>query len=303
MDYKRIIKSKAIRQKILRCLSWIPDKTMIKIQYRMKTGKKLDLKKPLRYTEKLQWYKLYYRDELMTKCVDKYDVRKYIEELGYGDLLLKCYGVYSSSNEINFDDLPNAFVIKDTLGGGGDSVIICRDKASLNIDETKKNIDKWIRTSKVKNGGREWPYYSGKKSRIIIEEYIETSEIHGLIDYKFFCFNGKFKYMYLISDRKVGVNAKLAIYDLNLNKLSAKRTDELWMERDIKLPDNIDKMIDISNKISAAFPHARIDLYNVNGRIIFGEITFFDGSGYMRYDPDEFDFIMGNEFVLPSNKK
>lgn len=117
MDYKKIIKSRKLRVRIMQALSFVPDKMMLKMQYRIKTGRKLNLRDPQRYTEKLQWYKLYYRDPLMAQCVDKYEVRKYVEECGLGSILNKCYGVYSSPDEIDFRKLPDSFVLKDTLGG------------------------------------------------------------------------------------------------------------------------------------------------------------------------------------------
>ena len=127
MDYKKIIKSRKVREQILRLLRFVPDKTMVKIQYRIKTGRKLNLKNPQRYTEKLQWYKLYYKNPLMIKCVDKYDVREYVKSLGLEEILNECYGVFDKVEDIDFDKLPNQFVMKDTLGGGGDRVIICKD--------------------------------------------------------------------------------------------------------------------------------------------------------------------------------
>ena len=126
MDYKKIIKNRSIRLKILQIFSFIPDKTMIKLQYRVKTGNKLNLKKPQRFTEKLQWYKLYYKNPLMIQCVDKYEVRKYVKSKGLEDILIPCYGVYDSADNINWKKLPDKFVMKDTLGGGGVSVILVK---------------------------------------------------------------------------------------------------------------------------------------------------------------------------------
>ena len=131
MDYKKIIKNRETREKILRVLSFIPDKQMLELQYRIKTGHKLNLKDPRRFTEKLQWYKLYYKDPLLIRCVDKYEVRSYVEEKGLGDILTKCYGVFEKAEDVDFDSLPQSFVIKDTLGSGGNSVIIVKDKDKL----------------------------------------------------------------------------------------------------------------------------------------------------------------------------
>ena len=186
MDYKKIIKSRSLRLKILRVLSFVPDKTMIKLQYRIKTGRKLDLKNPKRFTEKIQWYKLYYKNPKMIICVDKYDVREYVKSKGLEDILIPCYGVYDSIDQINWDDLPNQFVMKDTLGGGGNSVLIVKDKKMADIEQLKLCGEEWTSiNAHVRDAGREWPYYSGKNHRIIIEKYIESKEAEGgLIDRK-----------------------------------------------------------------------------------------------------------------------
>jgi hypothetical protein len=300
MDYKKIIKSRETRLRILRTLDFIPDKTMIKMQYFIKTGRRLNLKNPQRYTEKLQWYKLYYRDPLMQQCADKYDVREYVRSKGLGYILNECYGVYERVEDIDFDSLPDQFVLKDTLGGGGNSIIICKDKATFDFENAKKQMQKWLSIdSNKKNEGREW-VYQGRKHRIIIEKYIESNPSEGgLVDYKFFCFNGEPKYLYVIADRILGQIAGIGIFNVNFELLSVIRTDERPLERNIEKPKNFDEMIDIVKIISKDFPHVRVDLYNQDGNIIFGENTFFDGSGYHKYEPDEFDFVLGRKFALP----
>lgn len=299
MDYKKIIKSREMRIKIMQVLSFVPDKMMVSLQYRIKTGRKLDLKNPQRYTEKLQWYKLYYRDPLMAQCVDKYDVRKYVESCGLGDILNECYGVYDSPDEIDFEALPKQFVLKDTLGGGGNSVIICKDKAKLDIPRTIAAMRQWVKPKRGKDSGREW-VYDGHEHRIIAEKYIPSNlDKGGLIDYKFFCFNGKIAYVYGIADRKLGQGAGFGIFTSDFEILPYTRLDEKPLERTLKKPANYEQLKDVAERLAAPFPHARIDLYDQDEKIIFGEITFFDGSGYMQYDPDEFDFVLGKEFELP----
>ena len=239
MDYKKIIKSRELRLFILRILLFIPDKTMIKLQYRIKTGRRLNLKDPQRFTEKLQWYKLYYRNEDMIRCVDKADVRDFVKERGLEEILIPCIGVYENPNDINWDELPNSFVIKDTLGMGGSSVIIVKDKKSTDLNGIKTEIQKWVKVNAhVKSGGREWPYYSGKNHRVIIEEYLESdTEKGGLIDYKFFCFKGDPTYLYVITDRKVGEKACFGIYDSDFNQINAYRTDEKKPQIELKKPE------------------------------------------------------------------
>lgn len=288
-----------MRVKIMHALSFVPDKIMIKMQYRLKTGHKLDLKNPKRFTEKLQWYKLYYRDPLMVECVDKYDVRKYVKRCGCEAILNNFYGVYNTPDEINFDDLPKSFVLKDTLGSGGNSVILVQDKSKMDENLVRKQMWEWVNYPvNKKYPGREW-VYDKRKHRIIAEKYIESNpKDGGLIDYKFFCFYGKAEYLYVLADRKVGQKARLGIYDAGYVKQQVRRGDEMFLKRDVKKPGNYDELLKTAERLAKPFPEARIDFYDVNGKIIFGEITFFDGSGYMKFEPDEFDFILGEKFVL-----
>lgn len=214
MDYKKIIKSRAVRIKIMQAMSFVPDKWMLSLQYKIKTGRKLNLKNPQRYTEKLQWYKIYYRDPVMKQCVDKYEVRKYVEECGLGSILNECYGVYNSPDEIDFLNLPDSFVLKDTLGGGGNSVILVPDKSKLNIEQVKQQMAQWVAEStSVKHPGREW-VYDGMPHRIVAEKFISSNpETGGLIDYKFFCFGGRVACLYVMGNRENGL--KVGIYDWN----------------------------------------------------------------------------------------
>lgn len=302
MDYKKIIKSRAVRIKIMQAMSFVPDKWMLSLQYKIKTGRKLNLKNPQRYTEKLQWYKMYYRDPVMKQCVDKYEVRKYVEECGLGSILNECYGVYSSPDEIDFGKLPDSFVLKDTLGGGGNSVILVPDKSKLNIERVKQQMTQWVAEStSVKHPGREW-VYDGMPHRIVAEKFISSNpETGGLIDYKFFCFGGRVACLYVMGNRENGL--KVGIYDRNFRKLDAYISYDEKMETEAQKPENFEEMCEIAEKLSAKFPHARIDLFDQNGVIAFGEITFFSGSGYTLFNPDEFDFQLGDFFQLPQNMK
>lgn len=303
MDYKKVVKNRNLRLRILRILSFIPDKPMIKLQYFLKTGRILNLKNPKRFTEKLQWYKLYYKNPLMVQCVDKYDVREYVKSKGLENILIPCYGVYDSPEEIDWASLPNQFVMKDTLGGGGTSVIIVKDKSKENIEELKRRATEWVKIdARKRDAGREWPYYRGKKHRIIVEQYIDSDDKNGgLIDYKFFCFNGTPSWMYVIADRKIGSGAGFGIFDSDFNKSNVIRVDERPLERIVEKPAAFELMKRIASKLSRDFPEARVDLYEVKGKIKFGEITFYDGSGYMTFNPDYFDEELGKLFKLPRN--
>lgn len=304
MDYKKIIKSRDLRRKILRLLSFIPDKPMLKIQYRLKTGRKLDLKNPTRFTEKLQWYKLYYKNPLMIQCVDKYDVREYVKSKGFEDILIPCYGVFDSVEDIDWNALPNQFVMKDTLGGGGASVIIVKDKSKVDIEKLKTQAREWTEIkAHVKSDGREWPYYSGKNHRIIIEQFIDSDpKAGGLIDYKFFCFDGKPTWIYVLADRNLGNGVGLGIFNSEFEREDVTRVDEKALERAVAKPATFELMKEISSRLSEEFPEARIDLYDVDNEVRFGEITFYDGSGYMTFSPDTFDAKFGEAFILPESR-
>lgn len=298
MDYKKIIKNKSIRLKILHLFDWVPDKIMIKIQYRIKMGRKLNLKNPQRYTEKLQWYKLYYKNPLMIKCCDKYEVREYVKECGLENILNECYGIYDNPDQIDFDKLPNEFVLKDTLGSGGNSIIICKDKNNANLEEYKKIMKKWVNTSLRKSGGREWQYYAGKKHRIIIEKML-TCKNGDLPDYKFFCFDGVPECLYMMQNyRENHKNGELAFLSTDFELLNVCRADFKPITEQPKKPKNYEKMVEYSKKLSQNIPHVRVDFYDIDGKIYFGEMTFFNASGYFSFKPDEFDFELGKKFKI-----
>lgn len=298
--YKKLIKNRKTREIILSAFRFVPDKMMIKLQYRIKTGRRLDIVKPKRFSEKMQWYKLYHKDPKMVQCTDKCDVRSYIEEKGYGNLLNECYGVYDSFDEIKFDELPNQFVLKDTLGSGGVSVIVVKDKMSLDIGNIRGVIEDWTSEKREKlDDGREWAYHAGKKHRIIVEKYIDSMATGGLTDYKFFCFSGRVACVYVINNRVLGLHGQLAIMDANFVRLPVQSKTQETMQEDPIKPENYDKMVEIASELSKDFPHVRVDLYNENGNILFGELTFYGASGYIKYDPDEFDYTLGALFQIP----
>ncbi len=291
--YKKIIPKK-MRFAILKMLRFIPDKPMIKLQYRIKLKRKLNIENPKRYTEKLQWYKLYYRNEKMPICVDKYMVRQYIEEKGLADILVKLYSVCESSEELDFAALPDKFILKTTNGSGTN--IICRDKSKFNEGELKKKINGFFNQSSA-SAGREWAYAKGKP-RVIVEELLEDDSTSdgSICDYKFLCFGGKPEYVVYDVDRFT--NHKRNIYDTNWNNLHIA-SDCPCSDVEYPKPENLDKMLEIAQILSQDFPAVRVDLYNIGGKIYFGELTFFPWSGYVQYTPDEFDFEMGEKFILP----
>lgn len=297
MNYKKIIKSQQLRFTILRFLAWVPDSIMIRLQYRIRMGAWPDFKHPKRFNEKIQLYKLKYRNPVMHQCVDKYEVRKYVEGKGLGYILNELYGVYDSPKDIDFDTLPDRFVMKTTTGSGGQNVIIVKNKSTCDFAELRRKLSLWNGANNLGAfAGREWAY-KNLKPRIVVEKYLDSQSERYLLDYKFFCFNGEPKYLYVISDRKFGEFAYLSIYDIHFNKLSIYRDGERRAENAEPKPKNYEQMVEVARKLSGDFPEVRVDLYNIDGQIFFGELTFYDGSGYLKWEPDDFDFELGSYFT------
>ncbi len=296
MDYKKIISSERVRFAILQALSFIPDRWMTKLQYRIKMGFWPDFKHPQRYTEKIQLYKMRYRNPIMVSCVDKYEAKEFVKNKGLENILNTCYGVYDKAEDIDFATLPTKFVAKTTGGGGGKNVLIVKEKDSDVWKEQLSLLKKWS-SAVAASYGREWAYDGIKRNRILIEELLEDPENadSSIDDYKFLCFNGKFKCLWI--DKGRYSDHHRGFWDENLNFLDGVYSDHDTFGVPPQLPDNIGEMIKIVEKLSEDFPHARVDLYNIQGRIVFGEITFYSFSGYVKFTPDEFDFRLGSYFT------
>ena len=292
MDYKKILRSQKVRFLILKFLSFVPDSVMLKLQYRIKMGFKLNLNDPKRFTEKLQWYKMHHRDPLMGTCVDKYEVRNYIASKGLEDTLNKLYCICSDPDEIDFDALPDRFVVKTTDGGGGENIFICKDKSSLNVDELKNRLRSW-KDKKNVNPGREWAYTLIKESRYIVEEYLENevNPAAGISDYKFFCFHGKPYCIAYDIDRYIG--HKRNFYDIDWNNLHVTTDCDTFDDKLVERPEGLEAMTKVAEILSQDFPFVRVDLYYIKGKVYFGELTFYPWSGYVKYKPEEFDYQLG----------
>lgn len=294
MNYKKILRSQRLRFAILDMLSGIPDRQMLSFQYYVKTGRKLNWSNPERLTEFIQLYKAQYRNPLMHKCVDKYDVRSYVESIGLGHILNELYGVWQSGKEVDFDSLPDQFAIKTTNGGGGQNLVLCRDKNDLDIPKFRKTLDRWLKL-KLSDPGREWAYTGIRTPLIIAEKLITDSSTENgePLDYKFFCFGGK---AYLIA---VDINRHTChsrnIYDPVWNRMEFI-SEFPHHDKEIIEPENLSELVETAEKLAAPFPFARVDLYDVNGKIIFGELTFYPSSGFAWYNPDSYDKVLGKCF-------
>lgn len=293
MDYKKIFKNKEIRFRILSMLRFIPDKYMLQLQYGIKNNRKLNLKTPQRYTEKIQWYKLYYRNPIMQQCADKFAVREYVKAKGLGYILNELYAVFANVNDISFENLPEKFVLK--LSNGSGTNLFCADKNKYDLKNVQHEFKTYIAQRKAA-AGREW-VYNGTKSLIVAERYLEEPGQKGLVDYKIFCFGGKPEYIICVGGRHTD-NYHHVIYDASWSKQDVQVGGSLANVTYPK-PDKLEEMLRIARILSEDFPAARVDLYLVQEQIYFGEITFFPWSGYMDFKPDSFDFELGKKFVLP----
>lgn len=268
------------------------DKEYLEILYRFYMKKKCNIDNPITYNEKLQWLKLYDRNEYYTKLVDKYEVKKIVSNKIGEEYLIKTLGVWDNFDDIDFNKLPNKFVLKCTHDSGG--IVICTDKNKLNIKKARKKINHCLQRNYYLNH-REWPY-KNIKPRIIAEEYYVDESGKELKDYKFFCFNGKAKMLFVATDRPF--DTKFDFFDMNFKHLPIINGHPNATSEILK-PKNFDKMIEISEKLSSGIPHVRIDLYNVNGEIKFGEMTFYHWSGLVPFEPEEWDYKLGEWIQLP----
>lgn len=274
------------------------DEDYLKIIFRLKMGYKLDLDNPRTFSEKLAWLKLYDHNPEYTKLVDKYAVKEIVENKIGAQYIIPTLGVWNHPEDIIWDELPNSFVLKTTHGGGNTGVIICKDKS---VFEPQKAIDCLNKSLKqdIYRTLREWPYKDVPR-RIIAEEYIK-GENNDLPDYKFFCFDGVVKALFIGTERQTG-NVKFDFFDADFNHLDLVQSHSM-SGKEIKKPDCFEEMKRIASELSKGIPHVRIDLYEVNGHIYFGEYTFYHHGGCVPFHPQEWDNVFGSWINLPPFKR
>lgn len=271
------------------------DEEFIKMQYKNVFGYDIDLNNPVTYNEKLQWLKLYDRKPIYTKMVDKYEAKNVISEIIGEEYIIPTLGIYDNFSEINFDKLPKQFVIKCTHDSGG--IVICKDKSKLDLDKAKRKIEKSLKNNYYWQN-REWPYKE-VKPRIIIEKYMVDESGYELKDYKFFCFDGKMKAMFIATDRSsTKEETKFDFFDENFVHLPFTNGHPN-SNKVISKPKSFEKMIMLAEKISKGIPQVRVDFYDINGKIYFGEVTFFHWSGLKKFEPNEWDKKFGDWIKLP----
>lgn len=273
----------------------LSDKKYIEYLFKNKMGYKLDLNHPKKFDEKLQWLKLHDRKQIYTTMVDKYEAKEYVANIIGNEYIIKTLGVYDKFEEIDFSKLPNKFVIKCTHDSGG--LVICKDKSKLNIMKAKKKINKSLKTNYYYIG-REWPY-KNVKPRIIVEEYMEDKIDKELIDYKLYCFNGKCDYVMACFDRFKG-KTKFVFFDRNWTVQKEMSNDGIKYGDNIKLrkPKNLKLMFEFASKLSKGIPFVRVDFYETNGKLYFGELTFYPNSGFDKNRKEITDNIFSNQLNL-----
>lgn len=270
-------------------LKFLPDRIYIQLNYFARFKKFANLETPKTYNEKINWLKLNVKNPLYTKLVDKYEVKSYVGNIIGSQYIIPTLQVYDDVDSIDFDALPEQFVLKCTHDSEG--LVICKDKTSLNIDKAKKKLRRALKQNFFYIG-REYPY-KNVKPRIIAEPYLEDNIYNELRDYKFFCFDGEPKFMLVISNRMN--DAKIDYFDLNFKHLDTRQKYEN-ADQKIEKPINFDKMIELSRTLSKKLGHVRVDFYEVNGKIYFGELTFYHFSGFMPFEPAKWDEIFGEYF-------
>lgn len=258
-------------------LRWLPDTIFLKIQYRLTMHKKADLKDPKTFSEKLQWLKLNDRNPAYTQMVDKYAVKELVAEKIGREHVIPTLGVWDHFDEIDFDKLPDRFVLKCTHDSG--SIVICRDKKTFNRDAARKKLDVHLNVSHY-DAFREWPY-KDVKPRIIAEQYM-TDENGDLPDYKFFCFDGVPKFVLFMRERFSGKGVDTFFCDMNWEPLDLQLLGARSTGNDIQKPEKLEEMIECVKKLSEGIRCVRVDLYIANNNVYFGEMTFFPVGGYWK---------------------
>lgn len=273
-------------------LNWMSDELYLKLCFRANMGYKLNLKDPQTFNEKLQWLKLHDRKPEYTQMVDKHAVREYIKNTIGDEYLIPLLGVWDNFDDIDFNTLPDQFVLKCNHDSG--TVVICKDKKTFDVDSARKKINARINYNYY-NLWREWPYKNVPR-KIIAEKYMVDESGTELKDYKFFAFDGKVKALFIATDRPF--DTRFDFYDEIFVHLPFTNGHPN-ADKVLTKPRGFDEMIRLAGELSKGIPHVRVDFYDINGKVYFGELTFFHWSGMVAFDPREWDYTFGSWIKLP----
>jgi hypothetical protein len=279
---------------LLKKLKFLPPPFYVKIYYEYYTGKKLDLEAPLEFNEKIQWMKVYYRNPILTRLVDKYAVREYVREKVGEKYLNELLAVYDRVSEVDFDALPDRFVIKGVHGCHFN--LIVPEKSALKPRKARWLMRKWMSKNQYYRGGLEWAY-KNVPPRLVAEAFLEEPGRKVINDYKFFCFNGKPTFLQIDLDR--GTTDYRCYYDMDWKKLPFTTLRNTFFEGELEKPKQFEEMIYVATRLAEGFPFVRVDLYNIDGRILFGEMTFYPADGRKEFVPEEYNRIIGDYLKLP----
>lgn len=277
-------------------LKFIPSSLYLKCVYSASMDKKLDLKNPMTFNEKIQWLKLYDKNSQYINLVDKYEVRKFVKETIGEEYLIPLVGVFDNFDEINFDDLPNEFVLKCSHDSG--SVLICRDKSKFDISKAQKKMKRHLKRNYYWHA-REW-CYKKVKPRIICEKFMMDESHKELKDYKVFCFNGKPRLIQVDFDRFASHKKNIYTTEWEFVDVSINHPNQPTLQ--IPKPERLDDMLYFARVLSRDIPFVRVDFYSINNRLYFGEMTFYPGSGYLIFSPESLDLEMGSWIDLPEQR-
>lgn len=274
------------------------DKLYLRLLFPLKTGYKLNIDDPKTYNEKLQWLKINYRKPIMTEMVDKFTAKEFARNIIGDEHIIESYGVWNSFEEIDFNKLPKQFVLKTTHDQGG--VVIVTNRESFDKKEAQKKLKEHLKF-KHYYLTREWPY-KDVKPRIIAEALLFTNNSMDLVDYKFHCFHGEPKVMFVTEGRQDKTTHQ-EFYDMNFNKLHIRRPGFTGSSKSRKKPNSWELMQELARALSIGFPHVRVDFYDIDGKVYLGELTFFTGGGMTPFDPHDWDYTFGNWIDLEVVKK
>lgn len=295
IDYDKI--ERALLDRICKYFGrFMSDQMFLKLMYKVRLGRKLDLREPKTFNAKLQWLKLYDRNPRYTELVDKIKVKEYIAGIIGEKYIIPTLKVFNSAKEIDFSELPNEFVLKCNHDSG--TIYVCEDKRTLSIErmnDIRDYFDKALKRDWYLLG-REWPYKNVSR-KIFAESYMSDKKQDELIDYKFMCFDGKVKCSFVCSDRKAKDGLKVTFFDREWNVMPFERHYPK-SEKEISCPQNYDLMIRLAEKVSENIPFVRVDFYEIEGEIYFGEMTFYPGCGFEEFNPEEWDYELGKWIEL-----